>query len=152
MTATGNTAPAPPRTQGGCETRGADRSHQAPTAHCRQRVEQLLTDHKSTRDEEQIHGHPAMRRDERNGGTEVCIERVKHDPNNRDGAKKVAAGQAAHDFNIAITSAVVGRTPRQTKNASAACSTNMPTPSAVRAPARAASCRNAVSPLPYIMS
>src|SRR5574343_598905 len=53
----------------------------------------------------------------------------------------------------ASTGAVCGRTARQTKNASAACSTSIPSPSAPRAaPCSRACSRNGVSPLPYIMS
>ena len=51
------------------------------------------------------------------------------------------------------TLAVSGRTPRQPKKASAACSASMPRPSARRtAPCPRANARKGVSPLPYIMS
>src|SRR5574343_1226832 len=53
----------------------------------------------------------------------------------------------------ASTGAVAGRTPRQTKKASAACSTSIPSPSAPRAAPCSRACRRkGVSPLPYIMS
>ena len=61
-------------------------------------------------------------------------------------------GSAAHASrayaprSFASTGPVSGRTPRQRKNDSAACSTSMPRPSLARAPAPRAAARNGVSP------
>ena len=52
-----------------------------------------------------------------------------------------AAGSAMRARSAASTGAVSGRTPRQSSNASAACSTSMPRPSRPRAPCAAAQAR-----------
>ena len=72
-------------------------------------------------------------------------------PETRDGFGHCVARYVARSD--ANTVAVRGRTPRHTKNDSAACSISMPSPSAVNpAPWARAHSRNGVSPVPYIMS